>query len=174
MYGHVEHYGHWATHLLRLRQAQSESGGFSELVPLPFVAEEAPIYLKGLARKGPTFREAILMHSVARLALFPWFSNIQASWVKLGPDGVAAALNAGANDIGGTLMNESITRAAGAAHGEELAPHRMEAIAHGIGRPVRQRSTLYGFPPETQQQRARQAAPLGAVINRPAREYERA
>jgi FO synthase len=93
------------------------------------VAEEAPIYVKGLARKGPTFREAILMHSVARLALFPWFSNIQASWVKLGPDGVAAALNAGANDIGGTLMNESITRAAGAAHGEELAPHRMEAIA---------------------------------------------
>jgi FO synthase len=174
MYGHVEHYGHWATHLLRLRQAQSESGGFSELVPLPFVAEEAPIYLKGLARKGPTFREAILMHSVARLALFPWFSNIQASWVKLGPDGVAAALNAGANDIGGTLMNESITRAAGAAHGEELAPHRMEAIAHGMGRPVRQRSTLYGFPPETQQQRARQAAPLDEIINRPAKEYERA
>ncbi|MGZ0188558.1 MAG: 5-amino-6-(D-ribitylamino)uracil--L-tyrosine 4-hydroxyphenyl transferase CofH, partial [Alphaproteobacteria bacterium] len=174
MYGHVESYHHWARHLLRLREAQSVSGGFSELVPLPFVAEEAPIYLKGLARSGPTFRESILMHSVARLALFPWFSNIQASWVKLGEDGVAAALKAGANDIGGTLMNESITRAAGAAHGEEMPPHAMEALAHGIGRPVRQRSTLYGFPPDSQMQRARQAAPLDPVINRPAKEYERA
>ena len=174
MFGHIERYRDWATHLLRLRDAQAESGGFSELVPLPFVAEEAPIYLKGLARVGPTFREAILMHSVARLALFPWFTNIQASWVKLGPEGVAAALNAGANDIGGTLMNESITRAAGAAHGEELPPHRMEAIAAGIDRGVRQRSTLYGFPPERQQQRARQAAPLEAVVNRAAKEFERA
>ena len=109
MFGHVESYRHWALHLLRLRDAQAESGGFSELVPLPFVAEEAPIYLKGRARMGPTFREAILMHSVARLALFPWFANVQASWVKLGAEGVAAALQAGANDIGGTLMNESIT-----------------------------------------------------------------
>ena len=174
MFGHMESYRHWARHLLRLRQAQSESGGFSELVPLPFVAEEAPIYLKGLARMGPTFREAILMHSVARLALFPWFSNIQASWVKLGSEGVAAALKAGANDIGGTLMNESITRAAGAAHGEEMPPHAMEAIAYGIGRPIRQRATLYGFPPESQQQRARQAAPLAPIVNRAAKEYERA
>ena len=174
MFGHMESYRHWARHLLRLRHAQSESGGFSELVPLPFVAEEAPIYLKGLARMGPTFREAILMHSVARLALFPWFSNIQASWVKLGSKGVAAALKAGANDIGGTLMNESITRAAGAAHGEEMPPHAMEAIAYGIGRPIRQRATLYGFPPESQQQRARQAAPLAPIVNRAAKEYERA
>jgi FO synthase len=174
MFGHMESYRHWARHLMRLRDAQSESGGFSELVPLPFVAEEAPIYLKGLARMGPTFREAILMHSVARLALFPWFSNIQASWVKLGREGVAAALNAGANDIGGTLMNESITRAAGAAHGEEMPPHAMDAVAYGIGRPIRQRATLYGFPPESQQQRARQAAPLAPVVNRPAKEYERA
>ncbi len=174
MFGHVESYRHWARHLLRLRQAQSETGGFSELVPLPFVAEEAPIYLKGLARSGPTFREAILMHSVARLALFPWFANIQASWVKLGDDGVAAALNAGANDIGGTLMNESITRAAGAAHGQEMPPHRMEALAGRLGRGVRQRSTLYGFAPERQQQRARQAAPLEPIQNRPAKEYERA
>ncbi|MFZ8898300.1 MAG: 5-amino-6-(D-ribitylamino)uracil--L-tyrosine 4-hydroxyphenyl transferase CofH [Alphaproteobacteria bacterium] len=174
MFGHMESYKHWARHLLRLRHAQSESGGFSELVPLPFVAEEAPIYLKGLARMGPTFREAILMHSVARLALFPWFSNIQASWVKLGSEGVAAALKAGANDIGGTLMNESITRAAGAAHGEEMPPHAMEAIAYGIGRPIRQRSTLYGFPTESQQQRARQAAPLAPIVNRAAKEYERA
>ncbi len=173
MFGHVESYRHWARHLMRLRQAQSETGGFSELVPLPFVADEAPIYLKGLARSGPTFREAILMHSVGRLALFPWFSNIQASWVKLGEAGVQAALNAGANDIGGTLMNESITRAAGAAHGEEMPPHGMEAIARALGRPVRQRSTLYGFPPETQARRARQAAPLEPVVNRAAKEYER-
>ncbi len=174
MFGHVESYRHWARHLLRLREAQSETGGFSELVPLPFVADEAPIYLKGLARKGPTFREAILMHSVARLALFPWFANVQASWVKLGPDGVAAALRAGANDIGGTLMNESITRAAGAAHGEEMPPHAMEEIGYRLDRPVRQRATLYGFPPEAQAQRARQAAPLEPVVNRPAKEYERA
>lgn len=174
MFGHVENYSHWARHLLRLRDVQSESGGFSELVPLPFVAEEAPIFLKGLSRTGPSFREAILMHSVARLALFPWFANVQASWVKLGADGVAAALNAGANDIGGTLMNESITRAAGAAHGEELPPHAMEAVAHGLGRRVRQRSTLYGFPPPGQVERARQAPPLEAINNRPAKEYERA
>lgn len=174
MFGHVESYRHWARHLLRLRQAQSETGGFSELVPLPFVAEEAPIFLKGQARTGPSFREAILMHSVARLALFPWFSNVQASWVKLGPEGVAAALNAGANDIGGTLMNESITRAAGAAHGEEMPPHAMEAVANGLGRSVRQRTTLYGFPPDRQMDRARQAPPLAPVINRPAKEYERA
>jgi len=174
MFGHVERYEHWARHLLRLRNAQAEGGGFSELVPLPFVAEEAPIYLKGRARTGPTFREAILMHSVARLALFPWFSNIQASWVKLGEEGVRAALNAGANDIGGTLMNESITRAAGAAHGEEMPPHAMEEIAYGLGRPIRQRSTLYGFPPEEQSRRARQAAPLEPVVNRAAKEYERA
>ena len=174
MFGHVETYRHWALHLMRLRDAQAESGGFSELVPLPFVAEEAPIYLKGLARMGPSFREALLMHSVARLALFPWFSNIQASWVKLGPEGVAAALNAGANDIGGTLMNESITRAAGAAHGEELPPNEMEAIAHRLGRSVRQRSTLYGFPAESQERRARQAAPLDPIVNRAAKEYERA
>lgn len=174
MFGHVEAYEHWARHLMRLRNAQSETGGFSEIVPLPFVAEEAPIFLKGQARTGPSFREAILMHSVARLALFPWFSNVQASWVKLGPEGVAAALNAGANDIGGTLMNESITRAAGAAHGEEMPPHAMEAVAHGLGRGIRQRSTLYGFPPEQQVARARQAAPLEEIRNRPAKEYERA
>ena len=174
MFGHVDSYRHWARHLLRLRDAQSASGGFSELVPLPFVAEEAPIFLKGQSRMGPSFREAILMHSVARLALFPWFSNVQASWVKLGADGVAAALNAGANDIGGTLMNESITRAAGAAHGEEMPPHAMEAVAHGLGRKVRQRSTLYGFPPDEQVDRARQAPPLEDIHNRPAKEYERA
>jgi len=114
------------------------------------------------------------MYRFAGLALFPWFAKVQASWANLGADGVAAALNAGANDIGGTLMNESITRAAGAAHGEEMPPHAMEAVAHGLGRRVRQRSTLYGFPPAGQIERARQAPPLEAIQNRPAKEYERA
>ena len=105
---------HWARHLLRIRDLQADTGGFTEFVPLPFVHMEAPIYLKGRARRGPTFREAVLMHAVARLALHPLIPNIQTSWVKMGPEGVAAACKAGANDLGGTLMNESITRSAGA------------------------------------------------------------
>ena len=124
MFGHVERLQHWARHLLRVRALQEETGGFTEFVPLPFVHMEAPIYLKGQARRGPTFREAVLMHAVARLALHPLIPNIQASWVKLGPDGAGACLQAGANDLGGTLMNESITRAAGAAHGQEMTPPR--------------------------------------------------
>ena len=112
MFGHVEGPRSWARHLLCLRDQQKKSGGFTELVPLPFVHMEAPIFLKGLARPGPTFREALLMHAVSRLALHPWITNIQASWVKLGLDGAQAALRAGANDLGGTLMNESISRAA--------------------------------------------------------------
>src|SRR5947207_3161485 len=112
MFGHVDGPRNWARHLLRLRDQQRCSGGFTEFVPLPFVHMEAPIYLKGLARRGPTFREAILMHAVGRLALHPWITNVQASWVKLGRDGAQAALRAGANDLGGTLMNESISRAA--------------------------------------------------------------
>ena len=122
MFGHLESYAHWARHLLRLRDLQQDTGGFTEFVPLPFVHMEAPLYRKGLARKGPTLREAILMHAVARLVLHPHFRNIQVSWVKLGPRWAQACLHAGANDLGGTLMNESISRAAGAAHGQELAP----------------------------------------------------
>ena len=127
MYGHVERPAHWARHLLRLRDLQKRTGGFTEFVPLPFVAEEAPIYLKGRARRGPTFREAVLMHAVARLALHPHIPNIQTSWVKMGPEGVQACLNAGANDLGGTLMNETITRAAGAAHGQEMRRRKWSA-----------------------------------------------
>src|SRR5690606_9944341 len=110
---------HWARHLLRLRDLQAETGGFTEFVPLPFVHMEAPLSLRRIARPGPTFREVLLMHAVARLVLHPLIPNIQASWVKLGADGVAACLAAGVNDLGGTLMNESITRAAGASHGQE-------------------------------------------------------
>jgi FO synthase len=108
---------------------------------------EAPIYLKGRARKGPTFREAVLMHAVARLVLDPVIANIQASWVKMGADGAALCLAAGANDMGGVLMNESITRAAGAMHGQEISATDLERIIRAQGRTPRQRSTLYGTPP---------------------------
>jgi FO synthase len=105
---------------------------------------EAPIYLKGRARKGPTFREAVLMHAVSRLVLHPLITNIQASWVKMGPEGVRACLDAGVNDLGGTLMNESISRAAGATHGQEMTPEAMEALIRVAGREPRVRTTLYG------------------------------
>jgi FO synthase len=143
MYGHVDAYVHWARHLLRLRRLQSETGGFTEFVPLPFVHMEAPIYLKGRARRGPTFREAVLMHAVARMALHPLIPNIQTSWVKMGPDGVKVCLQAGANDLGGTLMDETITRSAGAVHGQEMDPAAMERIICSIGRKPRQRTTTY-------------------------------
>jgi len=143
MFGHVDRPVHWARHLARLRALQCETGVFTEFVPLPFVPMETPIYLKGRARPGPTYREALLMHAVARLALHPVIPNIQTSWVKMGLEGAKACLQAGANDLGGTLMNETITRAAGATHGEEMAPERMEAAIAAIGRSPRQRTTLY-------------------------------
>jgi FO synthase len=147
MFGHVDHYVHWSRHLLRLRDLQAETGGFTEFVPLPFVHMEAPIYLKGRSRRGPTFREAVLMHAVARLALHPILANIQTSWVKMGPEGVKACLRAGANDLGGTLMDETITRSAGAVHGQEMTPVAMEAIIRSLGRVPQQRTTLYDNAP---------------------------
>jgi FO synthase len=147
MFGHVDHYVHWSRHLLRLRDLQAETGGFTEFVPLPFVHMEAPIYLKGRSRRGPTFREAVLMHAVARLALHPILANIQTSWVKMGPEGVKACLRAGANDLGGTLMDETITRSAGAVHGQEMTPAAMEAIIRSLGRVPLQRTTLYEDAP---------------------------
>lgn len=143
MFGHMERLVHWARHLLRLRALQAETGGFTEFVPLPFVHMEAPIYLKGRARRGPTFREAVLMHAVGRLALHPLIPNIQTSWVKMGPEGVKACLRAGANDLGGTLMDETISRAAGASHGPEMAPAMMEDLIRSLGRRPRERTTLY-------------------------------
>jgi len=110
---------------------------------------EAPIYLKGRSRRGPTFREAVLMHAVARLALNPHVANIQASWVKMGPEGLQACLEAGANDVGGTLMNETISRSAGASHGQEMTPAALERLIHAIGRLPRQRTTLYERLPRT-------------------------
>ena len=170
MFGHVERPVHWARHLLRAREQQSRSGGFTELVPLPFVPMEAPIYLAGRARRGPTFGEALLLHAVARLALHPLITNVQASWVKLGPDGVRQALAAGVNDLGGTLMNESISRAAGSEWGQELPPERMEALIRSAGRAPRQRTTTYGTPPEEQVRRSFGAPPLAEPVNPPVRD----
>jgi FO synthase len=165
MFGHVDGPRNWARHLLRLRDQQRRSAGFTEFVPLPFVHMEAPIYLQGRARRGPTFREAVLMHAVGRLALHPWITNVQASWVKLGLEGAQAALRAGANDLGGTLMNESISRAAGASHGQELLPEAMEATIRAVGRTPRQRTTLYGEPPAERREASFGAPPLAEPLN---------
>jgi FO synthase len=143
MFGHLERPRHWATHLLELRRLQGETGGFTEFVPLPLVHMEAPFYRRGQSRKGPSWREAVMMHAVARIALHGRIGSIQCSWVKLGADGAAAVLAAGANDLGGVLMNESISRAAGAAHGQEIGIHELRAAAASAGRPLRQRTTLY-------------------------------
>lgn len=168
MYGHIDRPPNWARHLLHIRNIQKNTGGFTEFVPLPFVHMEAPIFLKSGARQGPTYREAILMHAVARLALHPHISNIQASWVKLGEAGALRALRSGVNDLGGTLMNESISRAAGAAHGQELPPEGMEALIRSAGRVPRLRNTLYGDAPGSQRAKAFGAAELAPVVlNKP-------
>ncbi len=169
MYGHVEGPLNWARHLLVLRDLQAETGGFTEFVPLPFVHMEAPMYLRGLARKGPTVREAVLMHSVARLVLHPLITNIQTSWVKMGPQGAAMCLQAGANDMGGTLMNESISRAAGTQHGQEFPPEAMEGLISGIGRVAVQRSTAYGGVSNERRVASFDALELTPVIQTPPR-----
>lgn len=143
MYGHLERTEHWAAHLLALRRLQEETGGFTEFVPLPLVHMEAPMYRRGQSRKGPSWREALMMHAVARIVLHGQIDSIQCSWVKLGVDGAAAVLAAGANDLGGVLMNESISRAAGASHGQELTVDNLAEVAHAAGRTLRQRTTLY-------------------------------
>jgi FO synthase len=163
MFGHVEQPRHWARHLLRIRALQEKTGGFTEFIPLPFVHMGAPVYQQGRSRKGPTSREAILMHAVARLVLHPVIENIQVSWVKMGEQGVAACLAAGVNDLGGTLMNESISRAAGTQHGQEMPPARMEALIRAMGRVPRQRTTLYGEATAERHAVARDAAPLAAL-----------
>ena len=169
MFGHLESYRHWAKHLLYLRAQQQASGGFTEFVPLPFVHMEAPLYLKGLTRKGPSLRETILMHAVSRLVLHPLITNIQVSWVKVGPRWAQYCLQAGANDMGGTLMNESISRAAGAAHGQELDVATMEKLIGAIGREPQQRTTLYAPASDERHACAGQAADLQPPINAPLR-----
>ena len=173
MYGHIDRPIHWAHHLLQIRQLQQRTGGFTEFVPLPFVHMEAPIYRKGNARRGPTFREAVLMHAVARLVFGGLIDNIQTSWVKMGAQGVAACLNAGANDLGGTLMNESITRAAGAGHGQEWSPRIMEAQIKTQNRRSRMRDTLYRDVSHDRREAAFSAPDLIPVENATAGKNER-
>src|SRR3954447_25364715 len=170
MFGHVEPPRSWARHLLRAREQQVRSGGFTEFVPLPFVHMEAPMWLRGRARSGPTFGETLLVHAVARLALHPVITNIQVSWVKLGREGVAAALRAGVNDLGGTLMNESISRSAGARHGQGFPPEAMEELIRTAGRTPRQRTTLYGEVPEERRAASFGAAPLADPVNPPVKD----
>ena len=170
MFGHVEAPVHWARHVIRAREQQRRSGGFTEFVPLPFVHMESPMWLKGRARSGPTWSETLLVHAVARLALHPWITNIQASWVKLGPSGVAAALRAGVNDLGGTLMNESISRSAGAEHGQEMPPERLEALIRAANRIPRQRTTLYDDAPLERRRASFGAAALVEPANPPVRD----
>ncbi len=130
--------------MVRTRTLQHETGGFTEFVPLPFVHMATPLFIKGRSRKGPTFREALLMHSVGRIAYRGAIDNIQVSWVKLGLPGAQQVLQSGANDLGGTLMDENISRAAGAAHGQEVDEVEFRSITEPLGRPLEQRTTLYG------------------------------
>ena len=170
MFGHADTPRSWARHLLRAREQQHRSGGFTEFVPLPFVPMEAPMYLQGRARRGPTFRETLLVHAVGRLALHPEITNIQASWVKLGPEGTRQALQAGVNDLGGTLMNESISRSAGAEYGQEMPPEQMEELIRSAGRVPRQRTTLYGAPPQERVRTSFGAEPLAEPLNPPVKD----
>jgi FO synthase len=145
MFGSVEQPHSWARHIVRTRALQRETGGFTEFVPLPFVHMATPIYLQHKARRGPTFRETLLMHSVARIAYHGDIDNIQVSWVKMGVEGARQVLQAGANDVGGTLMDENISRAAGASHGQRMGVAELESMVAPLGRPLVQRSTLYAL-----------------------------
>ncbi len=173
MFGHVDRPEHWAAHLLEIRALQQQTGGFTEFVPLPYVAMEAPMYLKGNSRRGPSFREAILMHAVPRLVFHGAIRNIQTSWVKMGTAGAQLALNSGANDLGGSLMNESITRAAGAEHGQEWPPSQIEQEILKWGRQPKMRNTLYKDAPEEQRDRAMAAAELIPIENLDAGKHQR-
>ena len=173
MYGHIESPIHWSNHLTAIRELQQQTGGFTEFVPLPYVPMEAPMYLKGKSRRGPSFREAILMHSISRIAFEGLINNIQTSWVKMGPDGVRACLNAGANDIGGTLMNESITRAAGADHGQEWHPADLEEAILTMERNPKMRTTNYESAPQKMKELALKASTLKQVENTAAQKLQR-
>ncbi len=146
MYGHVDHPRHWVGHLRLLARIQDQTGGFTEFVPLPFVHTSAPIYLAGVARPGPTLRDNRAVHALARIMLHGRIPNIQTSWVKLGVEGTQAMLRAGANDLGGTLMEETISRMAGSEHGSAKTVAELREIGAGLGRPVRERTTTYGVP----------------------------
>ncbi|MGC5018417.1 bifunctional FO biosynthesis protein CofGH [Micromonospora sp. DT47] len=144
MYGHVDHPGQWLAHFRVLAGVQDRTGGFTEFVALPFVHTNAPIYLAGIARPGPTWRENRVVHAMARLLLHGRIDNIQCSWVKLGDEGTVAMLNGGCNDLGGTLMEETISRMAGSGNGSARTEEQLQAIAAAAGRPARKRTTAYG------------------------------
>ena len=143
MFGHIDGPRAWANHLEVLRQIQRRTGGFTEFVPLPFVHMASPIFLQGKARPGPTWDEVVLVHAVGRIALDGLIDNIQASWVKLGLAGGARLLDAGCNDLGGTLMDENISRASGASHGQLASPEELEAAIRSAGRVPARRNTVY-------------------------------
>ena len=145
MYGHVDHPRHWLAHMRLIARIQDESGGFTEFVPLPFVHTNSPVYLAGIARPGPTERDNRAVHAMARLMLHGRISNIQASWVKLGPAGVQAMLRGGVNDLGGTLMEETISRMAGSEHGSAKSVRELTDLAAAAGRTARQRTTTYAL-----------------------------
>ncbi|GAB3945441.1 hypothetical protein GCM10027614_37210 [Micromonospora vulcania] len=144
MYGHVDHPGQWLAHFRVLAGVQDRTGGFTEFVALPFVHTNAPIYLAGIARPGPTWRENRAVHAMSRLLLHGRIDNIQCSWVKLGDEGTVAMLQGGCNDLGGTLMEETISRMAGSDNGSARTEEQLRAIAKSAGRPARKRSTAYG------------------------------
>jgi FO synthase len=145
MYGHVDEPHHWVQHLRVLKEIQAETGGFTEFVPLPFVHQNAPLYLAGLSRPGPSSRDNRAVHALARLMLHGSIDHIQCSWVKLGPDGCREMLASGVNDLGGTLMEETISRMAGSGFGSFKTVEELTAIARSAGRPARQRTTTYGY-----------------------------
>jgi len=165
MFGHVDKPFHWARHLLNVLNLQKETGGFTEFVPLPFVPMEAPMYIRGQSRYGPTLRESILMHSISRLVFNKHIPNIQTSWVKMGIDGIEECLKSGANDLGGTLMNESITRAAGAEHGQEFSVEQLKEFITRLRRIPKQRNTLYGDVSYETKQRNINPLPLRPIKN---------
>jgi FO synthase len=156
MFGHIDGPENFANHFEIVRAIQRRTGGFTEFVPLPFVHMGAPIYLQGKARPGPTWDEVVLVHAVGRIAFDGLIPNIQASWVKLGLEGGKRLLSAGCNDLGGTLMDENISRAAGASHGQLATPEDFRRVIAEAGRSARERTTLYGTPPH--------ASPVAATV----------
>lgn len=154
MYGHVDQPRHWLGHLRTLAAVQRETGGFTEFVTLPFIHTNAPVYLAGIARPGPSTRDNRAVTAMARLLLHPWIPNIQTSWVKLGTEGAAEMLRSGANDLGGTLMEETISRMAGSSYGSYKSVRDLVAVAEAAGRPAKPRTTLYGEVPEERRRAA--------------------
>ncbi|MBC7679341.1 MAG: 7,8-didemethyl-8-hydroxy-5-deazariboflavin synthase, partial [Pseudorhodobacter sp.] len=159
MYGHVDQPHHWVAHLQLLAQLQGETGGFTEFVPLPFVHTNAPIYLAGLARPGPTVRDNRAVHAVARLVLSGAIDHVQCSWVKLGVDQCRQVLSGGVDDLGGTLMEETISRMAGSQHGSRKSVEDLEELVTSAGRTPRQRTTTYGEVPPERHAAARRRSP---------------